>query len=234
MGGLSPQRWVRGHKICLRTEKGAERPLFSLVATWHGLCYTPEVLAPYVEQSFLKGLERDFGGEVRLRWSPQRNRWQLERKGVADGGPVDPKDRLDAWIRRRDRFYRILETSPGSRVACSFCGNDYSHPMFTLQAAKCPHCEKEELVMNWPLGEKLLEHLRFTDPSRDGLERMWRELEAAELAKEKSSVREKKNLGEAIWKEEFNRVFEIQSKGYTGKDHAWVGAPESKRFGGNE
>lgn len=87
--------------------------------------------------------------------------------------------------------------------------------------------------MNWPLGEKLLEHLRFTDPERDGVERLQKDMEREEKATELGRERERKNFGEALWKDEFTRLFEIQSRGYEGKAKAWVGAPESKRFGGN-
>jgi predicted Zn-ribbon and HTH transcriptional regulator len=191
------------------------------------------MLSPAPPQSFLDGLNRDFGGKVRLRWSPQRNRWQIERKGPPEGKVSDWRDRFDALIRVRDRVYRVMEVSPGSLVTCGYCAFDYHTPQFSKQAARCPRCDKQELVMNWPLGDRLLEELRFGDPDRDGLERMWKDTLREEEALEKGRKRDSRNYGEAVWKEEFNRVFEIQSKGYTGKEHSWVGAPESKRFGGN-
>jgi hypothetical protein len=110
---------------------------------------------------------------------------------------------------------------------------DYQTEIYSLVAPRCPRCERQELVMNWPLGEKLLEHLRFSDPDRDGLKRLERDQREAEKRAELEKDRHRKNIGESIWKEEFTNVFEIQSRGYTGKEHAWVDAPESKRFGGN-
>jgi DNA-directed RNA polymerase subunit RPC12/RpoP len=136
-------------------------------------------------------------------------------------------------VRSATGYYRVLETSPGSLVECSYCGKDYSQEFMTLNAAKCTRCGKQEMVMNWPLGEALLEHLRKTDPERDGLGRMWADLERDELAKAKSDYREKKNLSEAIWKEEFTRIFDIQSRGYEGPARFWANAPHTKVFGGN-
>lgn len=192
------------------------------------------MLAPHIPESFLKGLARDFGSAIRVRWSPVRNRWQLERRGKEVTTLSDPRDRFDLWVRVNTGFYRVLETSPGSLITCPHCGTDHSHPMFTLEAPRCPKCAHQDLVMNWPLGEKLLEHLRFTDPERDGLERLWRDIEKSEAALEKGRAREKANYGEAVWKDEFTRVFQIQSRGYEGPARAWLDAPESKRFGGNE
>jgi len=191
------------------------------------------MLAPFLPESFVRALKRDFNDNIRVRWSPVRNRWQIERRGREVVKHADPKDRFDTWTRVATGYYRVLECSPGSKVCCSFCGKDYSQELFTLKAAKCPRCGKEELVMNWPLGDRLLEHLRFTDPERDGLQRMWRDLEAEELALEVSQQREKDNIGESIWKEEFTNLFEIQSRGYEGKAKFWENAPDSKRFGGN-
>lgn len=87
--------------------------------------------------------------------------------------------------------------------------------------------------MNWPLNEALLEHLRKTDPERDGLARMWADLERDEAAKVASDTRTKKNIAEAIWKEEFTRLFGIQSRGYEGPAKYWTDAPTSKTFGGS-
>ena len=191
------------------------------------------MLAPAIPKSFLEGLERDFHGDIRVRWSPVRNRWQVERRGRNLSSSTDPKDRFDTWVRSATGYYRVLETSPGSLVECSYCGKDYSQPFMTFKAAQCPRCGKQELVMNWPLGEALLEHLRKTDPERDGLARMWADLEKDEARLEDSQERAKRATGEAIWKEEFTRLFEIQSRGYEGPARFWQNAPESKRFGGN-
>jgi len=147
--------------------------------------------------------------------------------------PTDPKDRFDTWVRCATGYYRVLECSPGSRIECTHCGKAYSQAFLTLNAAKCPQCQNQELVMNWPLGEDLLAHLRKTDPERDGLPRMWADLERDEAAKLVGEAREKANLGEAIWKEEFTKIFEIQSRGYEGPAKFWKDAPESKTFGGN-
>lgn len=190
------------------------------------------MLAPAIPKSFLEGLERDFRGDIRVRWSPVRNRWQVERRGRNVSSSTDPKDRFDTWVRSATGYYRVLETSPGSLVECSYCSKDYSQPFMTLQAAKCPRCGKQELVMNWPLGDALLEHLRKTDPERDGLARMWADLEKSEAREVDSRERAQRATGEAIWKEEFTRLFDIQSRGYEGPARFWVDAPESKRFGG--
>jgi hypothetical protein len=192
------------------------------------------VLAPSIPKSFLEGLDRDFHGDIRVRWSPVRNRWQIERRGrdIGSSTGLDPKDRFDTWARRATGYYRILETSPGSLIECSYCAKSYSQEFLSLTAAKCPRCERQELVMNWPLGPQLLEHLRKTDPERDGLSRMWADLEQDEARKLASDERIKKNLSEAIWKEEFTRIFDIQSRGYEGPAKFWTAAPESKVFGG--
>lgn len=191
------------------------------------------MLAPPIPKDFQAGLDRDFRGDIRVRWSPVRNRWQIERRGRNVSSSTDPKDRFDTWVRSATGFYRITECSPGSLVECSHCGKDYSQPFMTLNAAKCPKCGAQELVMNWPLGEALLEHLRKTDPERDGLARMWEDLERDEARKLASDERIKKGMAEAIWKEEFTRIFQIQSRGYEGPARFWQDAPTSKTFGGN-
>jgi len=190
------------------------------------------MLAPAIPKSFLEGLERDFRGDIRVRWSPVRNRWQVERRGRDIASSTDPKDRFDTWVRSATGYYRVLETSPGSLVECSYCQKDYSQAFMTLKAALCPRCGKQELVMNWPLGDALLEHLRKTDPERDGLSRMWNDLLAEEAFQEESQLRDAHNTGEAIWKEEFTGLFEIQTRGYEGPAKFWENAPESKMFGG--
>jgi hypothetical protein len=189
--------------------------------------------APRIDASFVAGLERDFGGKIRARWSTQRNRWQIERKGRELPGKIDLSDRVDRRTRLQDGYYRILEVSPGSLVCCGRCQKDYKAEIFNLAAPRCPHCDNLETVLNWPLGENLLEYLRRSDPDRDGLDRMERDQKASEEAAEKAADRERANYGEDVWKDEFTNIFEIQSKGYTGKEAAWENAPESKRFGGN-
>jgi len=190
------------------------------------------MLAPRVPRHFAEGLFRDFREAMRIRWSPVRNRWQIEREGREAARPKDPKDRYDTWVRCATGFYRVMEVSPGSLLTCSYCGQDYQQVVYTLDAAKCPRCGQQELVMNWPLGERLLEHLRFTDPERDGLARLWKDLETHEERVEAGQIREKQNLGEALWKDEFTRLFDIQSRGYEGPAPFWLNQPETKRFGG--
>ena len=72
----------------------------------------------------------------------------------------------------------------------------------------------------FPLGQKLLEHLRDTDPRRGAIQKMAAKADAANALMLRTAIRDRNNSIESITKEDFNRLCGIQSVGWTG-DHTW-------------
>lgn len=170
-------------------------------------------------KEFVEGLRRDFGDNLRIRWSVSRGEWQIEqkfRRGGAIGKRVREID--DNLIRVRDGYAFVLAVRPGDRMACTKCAREIRVPVMEFREAVCKTCGAKIRASYWPLGESLLQHLRYSDPNRDGHKRMLRDLEAAEQAKARQERRQQSNLAEDIAKEDFTQFFDIPSVGYTGKE----------------
>lgn len=171
-----------------------------------------------IPQWFAEALESQFLGRLRVRWSPQAHQFLIEQK---IGRRKLPKRRVseldDHGIRLRDGYEFVLGVTPGSRAQCPHCGNDSKVPVMQMKFATCDSCGKEFRACHWPLGDGLLEWLRFTDPYRDGLERMLKDVEAQDLNRDLKAARAKKNEREDILRDNFTKLFQIQSVGYTGK-----------------
>lgn len=170
-------------------------------------------------ESFLEALRLQFDGRFRLRWSEGTSQWHLEQK-VGRGRPphkkVSPLD--DRAIRWKDGFEFLLAVTPGDRTRCPSCQMVTKVPVLKMQYAKCEWCEKEFRACYWPLGEALLQHLRYLDPDRGGAERVLRDVEDAEYLQEfrrKRRVREEAK--DAVW-DDWRTLFNIPSVGYTGKE----------------
>jgi hypothetical protein len=68
------------------------------------------------------------------------------------------------------------------------------------------------------LGDDLLQHLRFIDPMRGGIERVFAAQDAGLEARERSRCRDMHTHTESVWKDGYNRVAGIPSWGYTGRE----------------
>lgn len=135
----------------------------------------------FAPADFVRALDREFNGRFRVRWSPVRHRWQVEEKvgqGYLDTPLVDDAHH-DDWHRVRDGYTLYAEIAPGTTTPCptivddwgTVCGADMKAEPYVLKQIKCATCGQGTNTGFFPLGEPLLEQLRFTDPNRGGYER---------------------------------------------------------------
>jgi hypothetical protein len=172
--------------------------------------------------SFRASLERQFDGRLRVRWSEAKGEWHIEQKMARSrlarrrvaAGTVEH----DEVVRAADGYVFVLAVRPGNRVPCPKCGKVLGIPELRMKRSTCPLCSHSFLAVYYPLGDMLLEHLRYTDPYRDGLDRIFKAQEDAEQQVKAAQHRERHNEGEALWKDHFTQIAGIQSVGYTGRE----------------
>lgn len=155
-----------------------------------------------------------FKGRFRIRWSPTRMRWQIEQKatrGVIQNRPIESVD--DERIRERDGFELFAEICPGSRLKCDRCKRWVEASVEKFKTTRCSHCNKEHRAFFWTLGPGLLAHMRKIDPYTGGTERVFEEVDQKTRGRNLARRRDQKNLGEAILKQDYNFIHEIQSVG---------------------
>jgi len=173
--------------------------------------------------SFRESLARQFNNRLRVRWSDARHEWQIEQKmrrarlaqKRLTAGTVEEDD----IVRDRDGYVFVLAVKPGNRMPCPGCGITLGIPELRMKRSTCPRCGHSFLAVYYPLGDMLLEHLRYTDPYRDGLDRMVKAQDDADATLREQKLRERRNEGEAIWKDHFNEIAGIPTFGYTGREH---------------
>ena len=148
--------------------------------------------APVAPIAFLDRLEDTFQGRLRLRWSPKRSVWAIEQRvGRAALAPLrrDPFD--DSVVLARDGYTQVMAFAPTNYCFCAFCGRKLAVPLFTSQEIRCEACMAANKDARWraayfPLGERLLDHLKMLDPERQDIrERVAREEAASLLAKDR-------------------------------------------------
>jgi hypothetical protein len=170
---------------------------------------------------FARQLAAESDNRLRVRWSGQTQRFAIEAKvgrPVAMGRPIDAWD--DAAIRQRDGYELVMEVAPGDRSRCPRCASWTRLPIRRVGEARCAHCSHTFRACFWPLNESLLQHLRYIDPDRGGIARVFQDVDASEARRERQWRRQRHNDTEAIWKEDYNRLVGIPSVGYTGARHA--------------
>jgi ribosomal protein L37AE/L43A len=145
--------------------------------------------------------------------------WFIEQK-VARPTPlrrhVDEQD--DIGIRARDGYAFVMAITQGDRMECPKCHLTTHVPVMRMKEAKCEHCNASFRAVHYPLGDALLEHLRYSDPFRGGTERIERELLNADQARERAKARELRNEVEAATKDLARPLMGIPYVGYTGKE----------------
>lgn len=136
-------------------------------------------------ESFVRSLQFQFGGKFRVRWSPRRQRWQIEQRIHSDVSAALPPIGGDGQhtfdddaIRYHDGYHYFCEVSPGTLTPCGQVVQDevFTHPcpqdlkipfMRKFGVLTCPACEANHTVAHWPLDDSLIEHIRSTDPERN-------------------------------------------------------------------
>lgn len=175
-------------------------------------------------QDFVDRLTREFDGRLRIRWSDMRGEWHIEHHvGRAVLPPRRIDDEHDDLIRARDGYEFVMAIRPGDRMPCPRCGLTLSLVPFAFQETTCPRCKAEgresgTRAVFFPLGDALLEELRKRDPIRDGGPRMLQLMDQANRRLELTRQREFSTYHEAVAKDSFNQLFQIQSVGYTGRE----------------
>lgn len=171
---------------------------------------------------FRRQLEAESDGRLRIRWSHQAHRFLIEARTAR---PQPLHARVESWddqaIRARDGYELVMDVAPGDRSRCPQCQRWTHLPIRRVAEAKCEHCGHTFRAFFWPLDEALLQHLRYIDPDRGGLERVFREADAGEDLRDARLRRHRRNQTEAIWKEDYARVAGIPSVGYTGREQYW-------------
>lgn len=171
-------------------------------------------------ETFVKRLRREFP-DLRIRWSPFRRSWQIEQKVGRGALGVSSALLSDRLVRARDGYWLVCEVQQGDRMQCPVCkGGPLKVPSLHFGEVRCEACmsagrDGRVLAGYFPLGQSLLEHLRETDPRRDAIRRMAAKADAANDLMLQTSIRDRNNAIEAATKEDFNRLFGIQSVGWT-------------------
>lgn len=172
--------------------------------------------------------------EYRIRWSFRRNNWQIEQvygRGALQASDISPEN--DGLIRERDGYWLVMEIQPGDRMACPSivahypqlqrCGLTLKVPIRATAETVCTDCKKRgrdgrHMAAYWPLDETFLDHMRKTDPLRDGIRRVSREADSHNEAREADIDRRGSNEGQAASADLFNRIVGINQWGYTGSN----------------
>jgi hypothetical protein len=153
---------------------------------------------------------------LRIRWSNATQQWHIEQKVGRQTLPkhyVKPND--DRAIRLRDGMEFVLAITPGDRAGCPQCGTTVHVPVMCWKEAKCSKCQHTFRAMYWPLNDALLEHLRWSDPYRSGLERVWKDLTEGEARQARVKRRDRNNYLEDATRDLYNGIHGIPTFGYT-------------------
>lgn len=180
---------------------------------------------------FQAALDREFQGDMRIRWSDARQAYLLESKagrGIWDTD-VASQDyrRHDEAIALRDGYKFFMELRLGTRTPCHGCRATLRIPAFEPVQAICPRCQYQHAIAFFPLGDSLLDHLRRLNPKGSYRANIKKEQDRANAAREASLAREAHTHGEAGILDSYNDIVGIPSFSYSGKTAAWTNAPSS-------
>ncbi len=178
--------------------------------------------APEYFESKLSSL---FDNRLRIRWSNARQEWHLEFKvGRGKLANLKVSEYDDHVIRARDGYGFMMAISEGDRTPCPRCGYTVKVPMFEMAEATCNLCrlggkDGRYPIAYYPLeGDTLIQHLIKMDPLRTYRDGIAKRVDAQNDRVLKAAERKFENDIEAITKENFKQLVEIQSVGYTGKE----------------
>lgn len=181
-----------------------------------------------IPDSFRSQLKAESDGRLRIRFSPYRQLWQIEAKRHR-GKLSDRPTTDDATIREADGYDLVAEISPTPRISCpniykkdpfarpARCETTISVPINQMKETTCPGCKARITAPHFELSAMLLEHLRYIDPDRGGIERVFKDADRHEEQRVARLRRERHNMAEALFKEERREVLEIPMVGYSGR-----------------
>jgi hypothetical protein len=170
-------------------------------------------------------LRAEFDGRYRIRWSILDRCWQIEQKVARGIQPTRPYAEVDDhYIRFKDGYALAMRVQPNPRMACPAviskrplrrCGCPINVPILRTGDAICPACGKHTPAAYFPLGDALLQQLRYGDPSHGGYDRTLPLIRDMEQRREAAMTKAHSNANEDIAKDTFNQWVGIPSWGYT-------------------
>lgn len=187
----------------------------------------------FIPPEFEERLEQEFNGRLRVRWSPSSGQYRIEQKVARaqmwGDRPILENDDEATMI--RDGYFYVMSIAPRDRMNCKRCNTELEVPLYEARVVACPICKLmgrtfKYAVAYFPLGDKLIDHLKKIDPER-GLSRdQMKALRESNEALLRSQQRAVSNNAEAYGKDNFNRLVGIQQVGRTGRESAWLDAPQ--------
>lgn len=172
--------------------------------------------------SFINDLTR-INPLLRIRFSQKRGCWQIEQQ-VGRGAlpPIHIEEDDDQLIRARDGYWFVCEVRLGDRMPCPFCNATLKVSHLKFKESRCERCisngiDARFMAGYFPLGEALLEHLRYLNPLTGGIERAANDLDKANDLMLKTRERDMSNLTETM-KDDYSYIMGIPSVGYTGNN----------------
>jgi hypothetical protein len=182
----------------------------------------------YIPDWFRSQLSAESDGRLRIRFSPYRGLYQIEAKRHR-GKLSDKPTTNDATIREADGYDLVLEIAPTPRIGCPNiyrvskfappvrCDQTVTVPVNQMKGIDCPTCKGRITAPYFELSAMLLEHLRYIDPDRDGVVRVFKDADDHEVRRVAALRRERHNVAEALFKEDRRQVLEIPMVGYSGR-----------------
>ena len=175
--------------------------------------------------NFTRRLAKDFGGRLRVRWSPALQELCLEEKvGRAVLPPLGWSEGRDDLVRARDGYALVLSLKPGDRMRCPKCGHTLPVPVMRFGEAICKACSSVEgkliayKAAYFPLSESLLDHLHKIDPLRADSRQHIKEADQAALKQRQSAQRDIDNQIESATKDIVSIAGGFTQVGYTGRE----------------
>lgn len=112
-------------------------------------------------------------------------------------------------------------------MPCPTCGLKLRVPEMEFRETRCDYCrtrgkDGRTSAAYFPLGDRLLEHLRYIDTERDGLDRQKLDVEKANESMLAARERHAANDREAVTKDYYTKIAGIESVGYTGREQSWI------------
>ncbi len=177
-------------------------------------------------EQFVRDLERNFHGRMRIRWSNQKHEWVIEEK-VARGLLPDEYTAADNdnAIRLRDGYGLVCSVKTGDRMPCPRCKLELKVPVHEFAEVRCPFCahqgRSESIVAGYfDLNDRLIQHLRRISAEYTWRDEILDEVKTSEIKQQESQERDLDNIGEAVASEGYNRMNEVLQVGYTSKTDA--------------
>jgi hypothetical protein len=173
-------------------------------------------------RQFVEELERNFGKQLRIRWSNQRGAWLIEQRVGRRREPgVRISEDNDAQVRARDGYWLLMEIRPGDRMPCPKCGLTLRVPIMDTADVVCDYCrlrgrQGRHRAAYFPLNDILIQHLRRLDPHGTHLDEVIATMDAENERLVASMEAHATNEALADASERYNRIVGIPQFSFSG------------------